>query len=349
MRILALETSCDDTAAAIVEDGRWVLASVVESQNALHAQYGGILPELAARFHVEAINRVVEQALQQANLSLDAVDRFAATLGPGLIGSLLVGATTAKTLAWLQNKPFVGVHHLLGHVASVLLDDSRVEPPFLALLVSGGHTQLLAVESTRHWRLVGQTLDDAVGEAYDKVARLLGLPYPGGPLLDKVAQQGDFSRYTLPIARTQQPWDFSFSGLKTAMARLVERETQTHGGKALPAAVVADLAASFQHTVAETLVRKTVACAQAMGYSQLALCGGVSANSALRMRFLALANDGFSVAIPPMAYCMDNAAMIGAAAFWFPSVLAGQLDVFSRGVAVLPVDTVLSSADDREG
>jgi N6-L-threonylcarbamoyladenine synthase len=223
MKILALETSCDDTAAAIVEDGRTVLASVMAGQVDLHAPYGGVIPENAAREHLTSINACIATCLAQANLGLHDIDAFAATLGPGLIGSLLVGANTAKTLSVMTGKPFLGVHHLHGHIASNYLD-SQLEPPFLCLLVSGGHTQLVHVPSLTQWHIMGQTQDDAVGEAYDKVARLLGLGFPGGPIMDQRARLGNPKAYALPTASMKHPWDFSFSGLKTATSRLIEQE-----------------------------------------------------------------------------------------------------------------------------
>jgi N6-L-threonylcarbamoyladenine synthase len=330
--ILAIESSCDDTAAAVVRDGRIVLSNVVASQLATHAPYGGVIPELAARAHVGAASEVLQAALAQANLSLAEVDAVAATLGPGLMGSLLIGATAAKTLALLTNKPFVGVHHLQGHVASCYLG-SALQPPFLCLLVSGGHTQLLGVEGYTQSRLLGSTLDDAVGEAYDKVARLLGLPYPGGPLLDALAGEGDPKAFALPQARTQGAYDFSFSGLKTACLRHVEAEEARHG--ALNETFQRDLAASFQATVVATLVKKVVACAKAEGYGTVALAGGVSANGALRAAFEALpAAEGLAVQLPQRGFCTDNAAMIAAAAYYTPLAVgppALAMDVFSRG------------------
>jgi N6-L-threonylcarbamoyladenine synthase len=329
MKILALESSCDDTAAAVVEDGRRVLASVVASQTAIHAQFGGVLPEIAARHHLEAVNTVVAQALEQAHCQPADIDAVAATVGPGLIGSLLVGASTAKTLAWVWDKPFIGVHHLHGHICSNYLN-SELEPPFLCLLVSGGHTQLMAVRSYTDMDVVGHTLDDAVGEAFDKVARLLGLPYPGGPHLDRVAQGGDPRRFVLPKARTARPWDFSFSGLKTAVSRLYEKEAALcQGDSEAMAKLQADMAASFQATVVETLMRKTLDCAEALRLSTVSIAGGVSANSALRGQ-LGQVPGHVQVVVPQLAYCMDNGAMMASAAFYCPFTHDVGLDVFSR-------------------
>lgn len=333
MKILALESSCDDTAAAVVVDGRRVLSSMVVSQTEVHARFGGVLPEIAARHHLEAINAVVEQALQEANLTPGDLDAVAATLGPGLVGSLLVGASTAKTLAWLWNKPFIGVEHLRGHVCSNFLE-RELEPPFLCLMVSGGHTQLMAVRSYTDIETVGRTLDDAVGEAFDKVARLLGLPYPGGPNLDLLAQQGNPARFILPRARTQRPWDFSFSGLKTAVSRLYEREAALLNPE--DSAFItqrdqlrADIAASFQKTVVDTLMRKTLRCAEALGFDTISIAGGVSANSGLRAR-LADLPEGIQLVVPQLRFCMDNAAMIASAAYFCPLADGVESDVFSR-------------------
>jgi N6-L-threonylcarbamoyladenine synthase len=330
MRILALESSCDDTAAAVVEKGRRVLSSVRLGQDDRHRPYGGVIPELAARDHVLAMNAVVQQALDEAQQTFEDIDCIAATLGPGLIGSLLVGASTAKALALALNKPFRGVHHLHGHLASNYLD-STLEPPFLCLLVSGGHTQLVAVDSYTEIRTLGETLDDAVGESYDKVARLLGLGFPGGPALDRLAQTGDASVFRLPIAKTQNPWDFSFSGLKTASRRFIEEQTILAAEGNASETWKADLAASFQATVVETLIRKTLRCAKALGYSTLTLAGGVSANSAIRTAFLATETQGLQPSIPKLAYCTDNAAMIASAAYYSPWTDALEEDVFSRG------------------
>lgn len=313
MRILALETSCDETAVAVVEDGRRTLANIILTQNELHAQYGGVVPEAAARQHLGAINRCLDQALQQAGLSLENVDCFAATLGPGLIGSLLIGANAAKALSLVSGKPFRGVHHLYGHVCANYLD-SDLKPPFLCLLVSGGHTQLIHVSDYDRMEILGETLDDAVGEAYDKTGRLLGAGFPGGPALDRLAQHGNSKAFNLPTARTQGPYDFSFSGLKTAMRRAYERACAE---PAPSPTLQEDLAASFQHTVVETLFRKTLACAEARNLTTIAIAGGVSANQGLRQRFQAFASNhpDYRVCVPKMAYCTDNAAMIASSAF----------------------------------
>lgn len=328
--ILAIESSCDDTAVAVVQNGRTVLASVIASQTAVHQPYGGVIPELAARQHLAVINPLVETCLTQANLTLPQVDAIAATVGPGLIGSLLVGASVAKTLSFIANKPFLAVHHLYAHVASNYLE-SDLEPPFLCLLVSGGHTQLIHVKSYTEMSIIGETLDDAVGEAYDKVARMMGLGYPGGPVLDALAQHGGGNpqAIALPQAKTKHPWDFSFSGLKTAVVR--QWEAQTGSLETIPKQLQADFAASFQHTASNTLLKKTIACAEALGIKTISVAGGVSANSALRAGVLALQDLGYTIHIPKMGYCMDNAAMVGACAYFNPLAIDNLgLDVFSR-------------------
>jgi N6-L-threonylcarbamoyladenine synthase len=353
MKILAFESSCDDTAVALVENGRKVLAHRVASQLKEHEPYGGVIPELAARAHVGAVNRLVDEVLAEAKLSLSEVDAFAATLGPGLIGSLLVGVSTAKAFALGTGKPFLGVQHLFAHVASNYLLPPQslqgealckpLEPPFLCLLVSGGHTQLIGVEAFDSMTLLGETLDDAVGEAYDKVARLMHLPYPGGPLLDKLAQrsaeeslQAEIGRFPLPIAKTERPFDFSFSGLKTAFSRLYAKEMEALSTSASHEEVERlklQLAGVFQQTVVNTLLTKTLACAKHYGYTTLALAGGVSANSGLRAAWQQLPQQGFQVSMPAMAYCMDNAAMVGASAFFNPLTQTLEAEVFSRAAS----------------
>lgn len=332
MKILALESSCDDTAAAIVEDGRRVLSNVIHSQIDLHAQYGGVVPEAAARQHIESVNLCLEETLKQAGLTIWDIDAFGATLGPGLVGSLLIGANAAKTLCLLTQKPFRGVNHLYGHVASNYLE-SDLAPPFLCLLISGGHTQLIHVKDYDQMDILGETLDDAVGEAYDKVARLMGLPYPGGPNLDKLAQTPGANQkaFSLSKARTQGAYDFSFSGLKTATMRAYE-SAMAETPDERQDNVRADLAAAFQKTVVDTLLVKTMACAEAFDLKTLAIAGGVSANSGIRAGFQAWVEDhpGYRLFIPPMGYCTDNAAMIAASAFFNPITEDLGLEVFSR-------------------
>ncbi|NCJ07432.1 tRNA (adenosine(37)-N6)-threonylcarbamoyltransferase complex transferase subunit TsaD [Synechococcales cyanobacterium C] len=313
--VIAIETSCDETAAAVVKN-RHILSQVVASQIAAHRPYGGVVPEVASRQHVEIINDVVATALQESGLPWAEIDGIAVTCAPGLVGSLLVGVTAAKTLAMLHDKPLIGVHHLEGHIYASYLQDPTLEPPFLCLLVSGGHTSLIYVKDCGHYQTLGQTRDDAAGEAFDKVARLLGLPYPGGPAIDQLAQQGDPHAFALPegnISLPQggyHPYDSSFSGLKTAVLRLVQRLQQESTD--LP---LADLAASFQMTVARSLTRRTLACAQDYALQKIAVGGGVAANRELRRQLQEAATaQGLQVLFPQMALCTDNAAMIGCAA-----------------------------------
>lgn len=312
---LAIETSCDETAVAIVSD-RHVLSSVVSSQIDIHRQYGGVVPEVASRQHVETVNWAIAQALEQADLPWDGIDGVAATVAPGLVGALLVGLSAAKTLALLHQKPFLGVHHLEGHICASYLTEPTLESPFLCLLVSGGHTSLLHVQGCGHYTTLGQTHDDAAGEAFDKVARLLDLGYPGGPAIDRLAAQGNPQAYALPEGKISlpqggyHPYDSSFSGLKTAVLRLTQSlQAQT------PDLPVADLAASFQATVARSLTKRAIACALDHHLSTIVVGGGVAANSGLRQHLTAAAADkGLRVIFPPLKFCTDNAAMIACAA-----------------------------------
>ena len=314
-RILALETSCDETACAVVDNGRSLLASTVASQMDVHARYGGVFPEVASRQHVLAIVPVIEETLAKAHLTLEDVDAIAVTRGPGLAGSLVVGLNAAKGLALGRGLPLIAVNHLEGHLYSAWIYNAGEQPPeepefpLLALLVSGGHTELDLMTEHLSYQRLGATLDDAAGEAFDKVARLLGLGYPGGPAIQQAAEQGDPKRFAFPRAWLDGARDFSFSGLKTA----VLREVKTHAGKggALP---VSDLAASFQAAVVEVLFRKTMEAARETGAKAILVAGGVSANSSLRETFLA--QSEFAVHVPPLWLCTDNAAMIGAAGYY---------------------------------
>ena len=314
-RILAIETSCDETACAIVENGRALLASTVASQMELHARFGGVYPEVASRQHVLSIVPVVEQTLAQANITLNDVDAIAVTRGPGLAGSLVVGMNMAKGLALGLNLPIVGVNHLEGHIYSawVYQADEAVPPepqfPLMALLVSGGHTELNLMTDHLTYKRLGSTLDDAAGEAFDKVARLLDLPYPGGPSIQKAAERGDPVRFKFPRARLDSPYDFSFSGLKTAVLYTVNDLKKK--SKHLP---VEDLAASFQAAVVETLFEKTMQAAREFGAKEILVAGGVSANRALRDAFQS--QTEFKVNIPALSLCTDNAAMIAAAGYY---------------------------------
>lgn len=315
-RILGIESSCDETAAAVIEDGRALLSSVVASQIDLHAQYGGVFPEVASRQHIRTIYAVVEQALQQAHISLPNVDAIAVTRGPGLAGSLVVGMNMAKGLAMASGLPLIGVNHLEGHIYSawVVPTDLDTQPPapqfpLLALLVSGGHTELNLVSGHLQYRRLGSTLDDAAGEAFDKVARLLKLPYPGGPSIQAAAASGNPQAFHFPRARLEGTWNFSFSGLKTAVLRTV-RELED-GNHPVP---VADLAASFQAAVVDILFSKTIGAARTFGAKEILVAGGVSANQALRAAFET--QREYKVHIPRLAICTDNAAMIAAAGYF---------------------------------
>lgn len=323
--IFAIESSCDETAAAIVKNGREVLSNVVASQIKTHKEFGGVVPEVAAREHLEAINLVIAEAFEQANMSAKDISAFAATVGPGLVGSLLVGMNAGKALAIANDKPFIGVNHLNAHVCANFLN-TDLEPPFVALLISGGHTQIIEVKSHVEQKIIGETIDDAIGEAYDKVARLIGLPYPGGVNLDKLAQNGNPNAFKLPEARLQNEYDFSFSGLKTATLQLIQHLKKDN--EVLP---VADIAASFQENVSSVLVKKTKKAADNINAKTIVLAGGVAANSEIRKKVFALENDGFKIYAPAMKFCTDNAAMIASSAY-FSSNTVGNLDVevFSR-------------------
>ncbi|HTU80693.1 MAG TPA: tRNA (adenosine(37)-N6)-threonylcarbamoyltransferase complex transferase subunit TsaD [Candidatus Acidoferrales bacterium] len=310
--LLGIETSCDDTATAIVRDGRDVLAAVSTNQDEFHAKYGGIVPEIASRQHVALLSAAVEDALERAGTSLQAIDGIAVTRGPGLIGSLVVGVASAKALAFALGLPLYGVNHLHGHVFAAFLDRSDPPPyPFLALLVSGGHSQLVAVESATRMRVVGRTHDDAAGEAYDKTARLLGIAYPGGAELDRLAQRGNARAYAFPRHRPAPgSLDLSFSGLKTSVRYFLESGA---GSNAKPE----DVAASFQAAVVDVLLARVRAAFESGDYRAVVLSGGVAANSALQSALRAWASaNGVTALVPPPKYCTDNAAMIAAAAYF---------------------------------
>jgi len=340
--VLALETSCDESAAAIVRDGR-VLASAVASQVEEHARWGGVVPEIASRRHVEALPLMLERVCRDSGVPVPAVDAVAATVAPGLVGALLVASVTARTLARLHGKPFLGIHHLEGHLASVQLGEPLPAGPYLVLLVSGGHTELVRVDGPGAYSRLGRSHDDAAGEAFDKVARLLGLGYPGGPAIQAAAQAGDPGRFRLPKGRISlpqggfHPYDFSFSGLKTAMLRQVRALEQVagDGGAPLP---VADLAASFEQVVAEVLVERSCRCANDHGLGTLVLVGGVAANRRLRQLLEHRCHrDGLQWRLAPLAFCTDNAAMIGVAAC--QRLAAGQVSNAELGVAArLPLE-----------
>lgn len=327
MKVLAIETSCDETAAAVVEDGRRALSSVVSSQARLHEKYGGVVPEVASRAHLELIGPAVAEALERASVTPSDLDAVAATIGPGLVGSLLVGVSAAKAYAWSWGLPFVGVNHMEGHLHAAFLEDPLLNLPMAVLLVSGGHTFLICMQDgpagNVEYRLLGQTLDDAAGEAFDKVARFLGLGYPGGPAIERAAKDGDPKAIAFPRGLAGQGFDFSFSGLKTSVVRYM---------RANPGANLADVAASFQEAVVDVLVAKTRKAAQETAAKAVCIGGGVAANTALRQRIEQICReDGRASFIPSRAMCTDNAAMIGATA-WYrlrtdgPTPLDAQVD-----------------------
>jgi len=323
-RILAIETSCDETAAAVIADGTQILSSVVASQSDIHARYGGVFPEVASRQHVEVIHAVVEEAMRAAHLGFDDLDCVAVTRGPGLVGSLLVGVNMAKGLAVSRNLPLLGINHIEGHIYSLWLteDAPHIRFPLVTLVVSGGHTDLYLMTDHGRYQLLGATLDDAAGEAFDKVGRLLGLPYPGGPAIDKASEHGSPTTFRFPraVMDVEHGYDFSFSGLKTAVMR---QTSQYHSTDTMP---VADIAAGFQAAVVESLVEKTAAAAQELGATAVHIAGGVSANRALRAAMRARLE--IPVRFPPPALCTDNAAMIGAAAhFHFTRGRRDSLDM----------------------
>ena len=333
--IMAIESSCDETACAIVKNGREVIANVVASQIKTHEQFGGVIPEIAAREHLESINVVIDETFRQAKenygITPNDISAFAGTVGPGLVGCLLVGLNAAKTLALVYDKPFIGVNHLNAHLCGNYLD-TDLKPPFMALLVSGGHTQIIDVKSYSEQTILGETIDDAVGEAYDKVARLIGLPYPGGPRLDKLAQEGNPKSYKLPEGKVDG-YNFSFSGLKTAVLRLVKqlKSELPDGQTELPDNIVKDICASFQETVSKTLAKKLKAALTEKGYKQVVIAGGVAANSEIRKKIFNFADEGYKVFAPPMKYCTDNAAMVASCAYFNTNTFDdADVEVFSR-------------------
>ena len=319
MNILAVESSCDETAVAIVRDGREVLTDCIASQVDLHRIYGGVVPEIASRKHIEAIYGLADQALLEAGLTRDEIDAVAVTYAPGLIGAVLVGVNFAKAAAMAMGKPLIPVHHIRGHIAANYIACPDLKPPFLCLVVSGGHTQIIEVEDYTKMRILGTTLDDAAGECFDKVGRVLGMPYPGGAALDKAAQQGDETKYNLPRSKPgANPYDMSFSGLKTAALNLIHHAEQV--GEELD---VPSLCAAFTAAVSDTLVPRVVRALEETGYRKIAVAGGVAANSRIRRDILAAAERlGAQVYMPPLKLCGDNGAMIGAQAYY--EYLAGN-------------------------
>ncbi len=312
INILAIESSCDETAAAVIRNGHEVLSNVIYSQIDLHTLYGGVVPEIASRKHIEKINPVVSQALSDAGMELKDVDAVAVTYGPGLVGPLLVGVSAAKAIAYAAEKPLIGVHHIEGHVSANFLEHKDLQPPFMCLIVSGGHTHLVIVKDFGQYEIIGRTQDDAAGEAYDKVARAIGLGYPGGPKIDRVAKEGNPNAIQFPRAKVDDnPYDFSFSGLKSAVLNYLN-QAEMKGEEV----VQADVAASFQAAVVDVLVDKTLHAAKEYGYKTIALAGGVASNSAIRAGMKeACDKNGIELIYPSPIFCTDNAAMIGAAAY----------------------------------
>ena len=313
MNILAIESSCDETAVAIVKDGREVLTDCIASQVALHREYGGVVPEIASRKHIEAIYGLADQALEKTGLSRDDIDAVAVTYAPRLIGAVLVGVNFAKAAAMAMGKPLIPVHHIRGHIAANYIACPDLEPPFMCLVVSGGHTMIIEVKDYTDMNILGTTLDDAAGECFDKVGRVLGMPYPGGAALDKAAQQGNESKYNLPRSKPgENPYNMSFSGLKTAALNLIHHAEQVGEEIDIPS-----LCAAFTAAVSDTLVPRVVMALQETGYRKIAVAGGVAANSRIRADILAAAEKlGATVYMPPLSLCGDNAAMIGAQAYY---------------------------------
>ena len=313
MNILAVESSCDETAVAIVRDGREVLTDCIASQVALHREYGGVVPEIASRKHIEAIYGLADQALINTGLTRQDIDAVAVTYAPGLIGAVLVGVNFAKAAAMAMGKPLIPVHHIRGHIAANYLAYPDLEPPFLCLVVSGGHTMIIEVKDYTEMRILGTTLDDAAGECFDKVGRVLGMPYPGGAALDRAAQQGDETKYNLPRSKPgENPYNMSFSGLKTAALNLIHHAEQVGEEIDIPS-----LCAAFTAAVSDTLVPRVVMAMEETGYRKIAVAGGVAANSRIRADILSAAEKlGAKVYMPPLSLCGDNAAMIGSQAFY---------------------------------
>ena len=311
--ILAIESSCDETAAAVVKNGRTVLSNVISSQIALHTLYGGVVPELASRKHIEKINQVITQALTDADMTLDDMDAIAVTYGPGLVGALLVGVAEAKAIAYAKKKPLVGVHHIEGHICANFIENKELESPFICLVVSGGHTHLVVVEDYGKYKILGRTRDDAAGEAFDKVARAIGLGYPGGPKIDKISKEGNPEAITFPRAKVgDSEYDFSFSGLKSSVLNYLN-SCQMKGEEINRA----DVAASFQKAVTDVLVQNAMHGVKAYGLNKLAIAGGVASNSALRAAMKeACEKNGVEFYYPSPIFCTDNAAMIGVAGYY---------------------------------
>lgn len=328
--ILAIESSCDETSVSIIKDGHEEIATVVLTQIDIHKLFGGVVPEVASRHHIENITIVIEECLHKANMKMEEMDAIAVTYGPGLIGSLLIGVQAAKTLAYLYQKPLIPVHHIAGHIYANNLVE-KMEFPLIALVVSGGHTELMYMKEDYSFEKIGGTLDDAVGEAYDKVARVIGLPYPGGPAVDKLAHQGK-DTYDLPLPLDDDSYNFSFSGLKSAVINLSHNEQQR--GHEIRKA---DLACSFQNRVVEILTKKTMKSLKEFGVKRLIVAGGVAANQGLREKLQILCEqENIHLIIPPMKYCTDNAAMIGAAGYFaYKMGIRGDLTLNAKATGEL--------------
>lgn len=322
--ILGIESSCDETAAAVVKNGREVLSNIISSQIVIHRKFGGVVPEIASRKHIENILPVIDEALRQAAVPLEQIDAVAVTYGPGLVGALLVGLSAAKALAWATGKPLIGVNHLEGHVFANFLADRELKPPFLALVVSGGHTALLKVTGYNSFELLGQTRDDAAGEAFDKIARVMGLPYPGGPEIERLALGGNDLALKFPVAKLDKPFEFSFSGLKSAVINYLHNQQQA--GREV---VRADVAASFQRAVVNALVKEAVHAMQVTGYEKIVLAGGVSANKTLQRSLAdAMTQIGAQLVHPTPILCTDNAVMIACRGyFMYRTGLTSPLDL----------------------
>ena len=313
MNILAIESSCDETAAAVVQDGRKVLSNIISSQIEIHKLYGGVVPEIASRKHIEKVIQVVDEALKEASLTMNEIDAVAVTYGPGLVGALLVGVSAAKSIAFAHNKPLIGVHHIEGHISANYIENQELEPPFLCLVVSGGHTNLVIVKDYGEYEVLGKTRDDAAGEAFDKVARAIGLGYPGGPKIQKISEEGNKDAIAFPRAKVaDNPFDFSFSGLKSSVLNYIN-SCEMKGEEINKA----DIAASFQEAVVDVLVSHTIEGAKQLGFKKIAMAGGVASNTVLREEMKeACERRGFMFYHPSPILCTDNAAMIGAAAYY---------------------------------
>ena len=313
MNILAIESSCDETAAAVVQDGRKVLSNIISSQIEIHKLYGGVVPEIASRKHIEKVIQVVDEALKEASLTMNEIDAVAVTYGPGLVGALLVGVSAAKSIAFAHNKPLIGVHLIEGHISANYIENEELEPPFLCLVVSGGHTNLVIVKDYGEYEVLGKTRDDAAGEAFDKVARAIGLGYPGGPKIQKISEEGNKAAIAFPRAKVaDSPFDFSFSGLKSSVLNYIN-SCEMKGEEINKA----DIAASFQEAVVDVLVSHTIEGAKQLGFKKIAMAGGVASNTVLREEMKeACERRGFMFYHPSPILCTDNAAMIGAAAYY---------------------------------